>query len=67
MDFIKTTEQDSNYNHLEKMDIIELLIKINASLYMSPGIITGIPLILIEYGLDASKLIEMLFPQNLHY
>jgi len=30
MDFTKTTEQDSNYNHLEKMDIIELLIKINA-------------------------------------
>ena len=30
MDFIKTTEQDSNYNHLEKMNIIELLININA-------------------------------------
>lgn len=29
MDFIKTTEQDSNYNHLEKMNIIELLININ--------------------------------------
>ena len=25
----KTTEQDSNYNHLEKMSISELLININ--------------------------------------
>ncbi len=30
MDFTKTTEQDSNYNHLEKMSINELLININA-------------------------------------
>ena len=30
MTFIKTTEQDSNYNHLEKMDISELLQNINA-------------------------------------
>ncbi len=29
MDFIKTTEQDSNYNHLEKMSVSELLIHIN--------------------------------------
>ncbi len=29
MDFIKTTEQDSNYNHLEQMNINELLININ--------------------------------------
>ncbi len=29
MNFIKTTEQDSNYNHLEKMSINELLININ--------------------------------------
>ncbi|HEY5689591.1 MAG TPA: N-acetylmuramic acid 6-phosphate etherase [Yeosuana sp.] len=29
MNFIKTTEQDSNYDHLEKMNIIELLININ--------------------------------------
>ena len=29
MDFIKTTEQDSNYNHLEKMSISELLRNIN--------------------------------------
>lgn len=29
MDFIKTTEQDSNYNHLEKMNISDLLININ--------------------------------------
>ncbi|WP_242087373.1 N-acetylmuramic acid 6-phosphate etherase [Aestuariivivens sediminis] len=29
MDFIKTTEQDSNYNHLEKMGIAELLQHIN--------------------------------------
>ena len=29
MDFIKTTEQDSNYNHLEKMELSELLININ--------------------------------------
>jgi N-acetylmuramic acid 6-phosphate etherase len=29
MDFIKTTEHDSNHNHLEKMTINELLIKIN--------------------------------------
>ncbi len=29
MDFIKTTEQDSKYNHLEKMSIPELLININ--------------------------------------
>lgn len=29
MDFTKTTEQDSNYNHLEKMSISELLININ--------------------------------------
>ena len=29
MVFIKTTEQDSNYNHLEKMDIKELLVNIN--------------------------------------
>ena len=29
MDFIKITEHDSNYNHLEKMTINELLIKIN--------------------------------------
>jgi len=30
MDFIKTTEQDSNYNHLEKMSVSELLININS-------------------------------------
>ena len=29
MDFTKTTEQDSNYNHLEKMSVSELLININ--------------------------------------
>ncbi|WP_242135882.1 N-acetylmuramic acid 6-phosphate etherase [Aestuariivivens marinum] len=29
MDFIKTTEQDSNYNHLEKMSVKELLQNIN--------------------------------------
>lgn len=29
MDFIKTTEEDSYYNHLEKMSINELLVKIN--------------------------------------
>ena len=29
MDFIKTTEKDSNYNHLEKMSIKELLTNIN--------------------------------------
>ena len=29
MDFIKTTEQDSNYNHLEKMSVNELLQNIN--------------------------------------
>jgi N-acetylmuramic acid 6-phosphate etherase len=29
MTFIKTTEQDSNYNHLEKMTTIELLTNIN--------------------------------------
>lgn len=29
MDFIKTTEQDSNYNHLEKMSVKELLASIN--------------------------------------
>ncbi|AUC14592.1 N-acetylmuramic acid 6-phosphate etherase [Tenacibaculum sp. SZ-18] len=29
MDFIKTTEQDSNYNNLEKMSINQLLININ--------------------------------------
>jgi N-acetylmuramic acid 6-phosphate etherase len=29
MNFIKTTEQDSNYNHLEKMTVNELLININ--------------------------------------
>ncbi len=29
MDFTKTTEQDSNYNHLEKMTISELLVNIN--------------------------------------
>jgi len=30
MDFIKTTEQDSKYNHLEKMSVSELLININS-------------------------------------
>lgn len=30
MDFIKTTEADSNYNHLEKMSIFELLQNINS-------------------------------------
>ncbi|MDX5585732.1 MAG: N-acetylmuramic acid 6-phosphate etherase [Aureibaculum sp.] len=30
MDFIKTTEKDSNYNHLEKMKISELLTNINS-------------------------------------
>ena len=30
MSFIKTTEQDSNHNHLEKMSIKELLININS-------------------------------------
>jgi len=30
MDFIKTTEKDSNYNHLEKMSIKELLTNINS-------------------------------------
>ena len=29
MDFIKTTEQDSKYNHLEKMSVTELLTNIN--------------------------------------
>ncbi|MEP3836104.1 MAG: N-acetylmuramic acid 6-phosphate etherase [Algibacter sp.] len=29
MSFIKTTEQDSNHNHLEKMSVSELLININ--------------------------------------
>ncbi|MDG5491671.1 N-acetylmuramic acid 6-phosphate etherase [Psychroserpens sp. SPM9] len=29
MTFIKTTEQDSNYNHLEKMTVNELLVNIN--------------------------------------
>lgn len=29
MNFTKTTEQDSNYNHLEKMSVIELLKNIN--------------------------------------
>jgi len=29
MNFIKTTEQDSKYNHLEKMSVAELLININ--------------------------------------
>ncbi|MGB6268599.1 MAG: N-acetylmuramic acid 6-phosphate etherase, partial [Olleya sp.] len=29
MDFIKTTESDSNYNHLEKMSVSELLQNIN--------------------------------------
>ena len=29
MDFTKTTEQDSNYNHLEKMNVAELLQGIN--------------------------------------
>lgn len=29
MEFIKTTEQDSKYNHLEKMNVSELLININ--------------------------------------
>lgn len=29
MTFTKTTEQDSNYNHLEKMTVKELLVKIN--------------------------------------
>lgn len=29
MDFTKTTEQDSNYNHLEKMTVMELLKNIN--------------------------------------
>ena len=29
MSFIKITEQDSNYNHIEKMSILELLININ--------------------------------------
>lgn len=29
MNFTKTTEQDSNYNHLEKMSVSELLININ--------------------------------------
>jgi len=29
MDFTKTTEQDSNYNHLEKMTVSELLTNIN--------------------------------------
>ena len=29
MDFTKTTEQDSNYNHLENMTVLELLKNIN--------------------------------------
>ena len=29
MNFTKTTEQDSNYNHLEKMTVTELLDNIN--------------------------------------
>ena len=29
MSFIKTTEQDSNYNHLEKMSVDEILVNIN--------------------------------------
>jgi N-acetylmuramic acid 6-phosphate etherase len=30
MDFIKTTEQDSNFNHLDKMSVSELLTNINS-------------------------------------
>ncbi|MEO8934920.1 MAG: N-acetylmuramic acid 6-phosphate etherase [Xanthomarina sp.] len=30
MEFIKTTEQDSNYNHLEKMTVKDLLLNMNA-------------------------------------
>ena len=29
MNFTKTTEQDSNYNHLEKMSVLEVLTNIN--------------------------------------
>mgnify|MGYP000433083029 FL=1 len=29
MSFTKTTEQDSNYNHLEKMSVIDILNNIN--------------------------------------
>ena len=30
MSFTKTTEQDSNYNHLEKMSVSELLKNLNS-------------------------------------
>ncbi len=36
MDFIKTTEQNSNYNHLEKMSVTELLAHINAEDHSVP-------------------------------
>ncbi len=36
MDFIKTTEQDSKYNHLEKMTLNELLVNINNEDHLVP-------------------------------
>jgi N-acetylmuramic acid 6-phosphate etherase len=36
MNFIKTTEQDSNYNHLEKMSVTEVLSNINNEDKMVP-------------------------------
>jgi len=64
MSFNKTTEQESNYNHLEKMDIGELLANINAEDKTVPfAVEKAIPQIekLIEQVIEKLKLGGRLF------
>ena len=57
MDFIKTTEQDSHYDHLEKMSIKELLLNINQEDKTVPfAVEKALPQIEILAGQIVSKL-----------
>ena len=58
MKFIKTTEKDSNYNHLEKMNVLELLQNINKEDQTVPlAVNKAIPQIeeLIQYVIEKLK------------
>ena len=56
MSFIKTTEQDSNYNHLEKMSITEVLTNINnEDKTVAFAIEKGIPQIAATHQCDRSS------------
>ena len=62
MSFIKTTEQDSNYNHLEKMSITEVLTNINNEDKVVVNIIDNINLLLaLDFFAKRKKVRSKLF------